>query len=144
MQNPQFLSDLINQAIKVHEDEIVKLNTQDQIYDKSVKADGSVITPHDKPYTIYSFPYEKKKKKAGLYRGKVDLNYTGQYLDSFDLTYLFQAFKIEPNSQNADLGGYLKNLYGDNIEGFTAENLSKIGNIIRPTLLKLFRNALQL
>jgi len=137
------MSEMINNAIRANEERIIELNTKDQIYNKGIRSDGAKIKPFGKPYSIYSDGYEKKKKKAGLYRGKVDLNYSGKYLDSFEIKYFLDRIEIEPNAANADLGGWLRDFYGEEIEGFTDENLQKIAKIITPELRKQLKNYLR-
>jgi len=128
--NPQFVSDLINEAIRLNENEIILLNTQSQIYDKGIRSDGQKIKPKNKPYPIYSKGYESFKKRKGKYRGKVDLNLYGGYLKSYYIQYLFGKFLIGAKdiilTRGFNLSHHLKDFYGNNIEGFTDKNLNKI------------------
>ena len=141
--DPQFVSGLINEAIRRNENKIILLNTKDQIFNKSITSKGNKIKRKFASYPIYSDGYTKYKKKLGKYRSKIDLSLSGRYLDSYEITYLFQKFLIEPNSENADLGQVLKNAYGDTIEGFTDENLNKISDIIQPDLVKIYLRELK-
>jgi len=144
--NPQFISDLINQAIIIHEKQIVNLNTNDQIFNKGIKATGEKIKPTGKPYPIYSAQYELRKRKAGKYQGHVDLKWSGRYLKSYNIIPEFQKFLLESKdvilAKGFNLSEHLKSYYTKEIEGLTNENMKIVAKIIRPTLIKLYRNAL--
>ena len=137
------MSDMINNAIRANEDQIIELNTRKQIYDKGIRSDGAKIKLFGKNYEIYSRGYTRHKRSKGLYRGKVDLNYSGDYLASYEIQYFLNKIEIEPSAAQADLGAILRDMYGEEIEGLTPENLEKMAKIITPNLRKQLLNYLK-
>jgi len=144
--NPKFISDLINKAIQRHEKELMLMNTENQIFKKGIRADGSRIKRKGASYPVYSEGYEKKKRKKGKYQGYVDLAWNKGYLNSFHILYLYQKIIIEAKdiilSRSFNLSDHLKEFYGDEIEGLTKQNLIEIAKVIKFTLLKLVKNEL--
>ncbi len=55
--DPVFVSNLINEAIQKHESELIMLNTQNQIFKKGIRADGTKNKRKGSSYPVYSGGY---------------------------------------------------------------------------------------
>ena len=103
---------------------IVSLNTQDQLFEKGIRADGTPITPEYTPFTI------SIKREKGQPTDRVTLKDTGEFYDSF-VAYVDSSADIIINSNplKVDENGLETNLlfkYGEKVEGLTQQNLDII------------------
>lgn len=134
---------IIEEALKDTKDEIIKLNTEDQLLKKGIGEDGKKLKRIDKPYPIYSPKYEKKKRGAGKYTGHIDLNYFGQFhKDGFNFYQKGKDFFITANDvmiNNFNLSAGFREWY-PGFEGLTDENKAKAGQILIPVILEKIKH----
>ena len=128
-------------SISINEAEIVNLNTNEQIYKKSIDADGTKLKRKGASYPVYSDNYEKYKKRRGKYQGYIDLSLDGDYLESYKIYLYDDHFIIEADEIKVgkyDLSQLLRVQYSEQIEGLTEENIKKIASIILTDFQKNF------
>jgi len=132
------MSNIINKAVEFNKDEIIKMNTEDQIYNNSTDSSGGKLKPitNQSPYVK---PYITKKKKAGVYRGQIDLSFTGKYLKGWIIEYGNGYFELK--SKNVKVGSHnlneiLKKNYGEDIEGLTDKNKERVSRLLIPYILQ--------
>lgn len=122
-------------AIIENKQSIISINI-DRIFREGKNSEGIKITRNDKPYDVYSSPYEMKKRSLGLYQGFIDLSLSGKYLDSYDLKIEGSKIRITSNRNvnGFNLSEYLPTKYND-IEGLSDEEWFLIAkNIIVPMI----------
>tara|TARA_B100001287_G_C22686610_1_gene534240 strand:+ start:15205 stop:15678 length:474 start_codon:yes stop_codon:yes gene_type:complete len=111
-------------------DLIVKLNTENQLFEKGIRSDGTEIEPFYSPFTV------ELKQSRGQRTDHVTLKDTGDFYNSFvafvdsskDIIIQSNPIKIDEST------GFETNLifkYGEKIEGLTQENI----NILNQKLL---------
>lgn len=111
--------DVIMEEVKKNENELIELATN-RIYNESTDIKGERLRHKYTFSPIYSETYTIVKQKAGLYRGKVDLSFSGEYLDSYEVEINGTKVTIKTNQQNEELSSYIENAYGE-VEGLTDE-----------------------
>jgi hypothetical protein len=123
---------LVGECMLEHKEEIVALLVHQQ-YEESIDSRGQ-------PLRQYSPRYEFEKSKAGLYTGRTDLNYTGEFHSSINLTIDGDTYILD--SPATTLNGVLKSTWlnrwnqekgGADIMDFTEENKKIVWEIIYPT-----------
>lgn len=125
----------VAEAIEDNGDAIVYIN-QSRVIDKGKDSEGKKLKNSQKSYTGYSPPYEKRKKKLGVYNGHINLFLSGEYLGSYDVKADAKEVDIFVTANNADLDAILKALYGEDIQGLTEKEWARVVNeFILPRLI---------
>lgn len=119
---------------------IVSLNTQDQLFNKGIRSDGSDITP---PYSAYTISLKQAK---GQPTDRVTLKDTGEFYDSF-VAFVdgSKDIIIDSNPIKVDEQGFETNLlekYGERVEGLTLENQAIINEKILLPVQKYVENVI--
>lgn len=119
---------------------IVSLNTQDQLFNKGIRSDGSDIKPDYTPFTI------SIKQEKGQPTDRVTLKDTGDFYDSF-VAFVDSSADIIINSNpiKIDESGLETNLlfkYGEKIEGLTEQNLDIITRKLIVPIQKYIKNVI--
>jgi hypothetical protein len=111
-------------------DEIIRLVTIEQLYEKGVDETGQSIQPEGyAPYTI------TQKILTGERYDHVTLKQTGQFYDSFEVIVTNDELTITAN----DLKGEkrLFNIYGNEIAGLTDESMESLLLFIRDVVFEI-------
>lgn len=103
------------------QDEIIRLNTTNQLYEEGIRSDGSPLGPY-RPFTI-----EIKRQKGQPY-DHVTLRDTGEFYASFRVFYDADTFEVTADGDKGDKN--LFDVYGDNVLGLTEFNLERIKQLI--------------
>ncbi len=123
---------LVGECMLEHKEQIIALLVQQQ-YDESLDSAGQ-------PLRQYSPRYEFEKSQAGLYTGRTDLNYTGEFHSGLNLTVDGDTYILD--SPATTMNGVLKSTWlnnwnkqkgGADIMDFTEENKKLVWEIIYPT-----------
>jgi hypothetical protein len=133
------LHTVLNNAIKLNEDdawffavdngvkeEIIKLNTIDQLYDKGIDSLSKSLGKYS------GFTVEKKKEKGQKYTN-ITLKDTGDFYKSFKVTVTKKEINISANPLKDDSN--LFDDFGTQIVGLTDENTIKICELILDNIL---------
>jgi hypothetical protein len=131
----------INRIVKRIEQQVIKLVTQKQIYERGEGADGGRIRPLDRTYDVYSSMYEAYKSELGKYQGHVDLSLSGEFLRSWKIVYfddglIIQAGDVQRDGKN--LTAELRFRYGE-FEGLQEGNLDELISMVREELIGAIR-----
>lgn len=116
---------VIDKALKATEQDYIALNESQMA--KGKLNDGSDIIP-----TPYSPGYAKRRQKAGLQTGFIDLRFTGAF---------YKGFTVQRDLMKLNLGSnvayekYISGRYTEKIYGLTPENMVKYREIIQPLIL---------
>ena len=132
-------SQIVKRILEQNKEYVISLITQEQIYKKGIKGDGSKITP------AYSKAYQRTKERKGLYQGYVDLSLTGTYLKQWIAEFNeldFEVYGVR-ESNGFDVAQGLKNRYTDGIEDFTKESLDAINELLIKNIPDEIRKELQ-
>ena len=133
--------EIINAAIKKHEDVIIRLNTDSQLFGSGIKHTGARITP---PYAASTVRY---KKRRGQPSDRVTLRDTGQFHNAFKIIYESDQITIVPDAVildgSFDLSEHLQKRYGATIAGLTTLNIDELRALIIPEIIKMTREAVQ-
>lgn len=143
--------------------DIINLNTESQLYDKGIDADGNSLGEYSRATIYGTSAYEGKISKGQPY-DRVTLKDTGAFYESFSMKLTNDGFIISANTikgggsielsssipstkgkkytVNID-GGDLQEKYG-HIIGLTSESLSEVRGWIKPifidkTLKQIFK-----
>ena len=136
---------IFQETITENEEYIKKL--QQRQLDKGVDIFDLKLQHAYKTYPVYSKGYEKKKRKAGKYRGVVDLNFQGDYRKGITVefenpeTAILQAPEAVVNGFNLSEG--LRKWYGY-FEGLTKDHLDSTIDYLKSIFLKKCRDILKL
>lgn len=122
--------------VLAHEDEIIELITQDQLYYRGINGDEVEIMSY-KPYAPSTI---KRKKKKGQPTNRVTLKDTGKWYKSLKLIYDVDGFYIVSTD---DKHKYLKERYGEKILKLTREHLNEVIRSFRPELAEKLKDYLQ-
>jgi hypothetical protein len=126
----------VAEAIEDNADQIVYIN-QSRIIDTGKDSEGKKLKNSQKSYSGYSPPYEKRKKRLGVYDGHINLFLSGEYLGSYDAKADAKEVDIFVTPNNADLDAILKTLYGENIQGLTKNEWAGVVNeFILPRIIE--------
>lgn len=120
-------SELKNEILR-HEDVIIKMVTQEQLYEKGIEGRGIEISSYSpyKPRTI------KKKIRKGQPYDRVTLKDTGEFYASLHVEHDDEGFYV---TSSDDKSQYLLKRYGKTIFRLTDENLKVLlHDYIRPSL----------
>ena len=119
--------ELKNEILR-HEDVIIKMVTQEQLYEKGIEGRGIEISSYSpyKPRTI------KKKIRKGQPYDRVTLKDTGEFYASLHVEHDDEGFYV---TSSDDKSQYLLKRYGKTIFRLTDENLKVLlHDYIRPSL----------
>lgn len=130
--------DYVVEELRSHEEEIVSINTL-RIFETGTDSEGKKITNRYTGLPKYSPPYERKKKRLGLYDGHINLFLSGNYLGSYGAKVSKKEVFINVDPSNDDLDQVLEDLYGLNIKGLTnAEWAEVVVEFILPRIMDEF------
>lgn len=129
------INEIILEVVRDHEMEIIKLNVEDQLYDKGVDGNGNKLNP---PYAEST---KVRKRKKGQPTNRVTLKDSGEFYKGFYLWYEEDGFSIQVDDIKTK---YLVNRYGKDIAGLDRESMDKmrrmIGEKIIVKIQKMLRN----
>jgi hypothetical protein len=110
--------------------DIISLNTDDQLYEKGIRADGTFIGEYS-PATIEGIPgrFEGKKQKGQRY-DHITLSDTGDFYKSFRFKNQKDEFIITADAIKEDTD--LVREFGEEIIGLTDESLETVREWVRP------------
>lgn len=107
------------------QEEILKMNTDSQLFEKGLLATGSKVVPKYRPSTV------KRKKRKGHPYNRVTLKDTGEFHESFELDFGADYFEVVSTDKK---GKYLVKRYGKEIYGLTEANVSELRKLLLPLL----------
>jgi len=132
------INQMLNTVLKSLENEIIAMNTDEQLFNKGVTIKNVKITPG----------YAKSTKRAKIRKGqpinRVTTRDRGDYHRSFTVDFRGTEFEIDATmttNKGFDLSGHLEKRY-NGLEGLTEESITKLTDMIRPQLIKLVRSAI--
>ena len=122
------LSEELKNEIMKHEDVIVQMITQNQLYDRGIEGRGISIMDYQ-PYTARTI---RIKQKKGQPYDRVTLRDTGEFYDSLHVEFDDEGFYVTSTDDKAK---YLLSRYGKTIFRLTNEDFTELlRNYIRPSL----------
>lgn len=128
------LNNNIREAIVINELRIVKLNTDDQLFNRGVYFDGSPIS-RSVPYRPLTISIKQSK---GQPTDRVTLRDTGDFHNSFEVVTDEDEFYITATDKKTSSLTYK---YSDDIFGLTEDNVNKVASeIVLPALLDKLRD----
>lgn len=131
-----FVVDVVKSIVEDNSNEIIELNTEDQLFDRGIGSDGTALKPS------YSNPYKKLKQAIGQPTDRVTLRLEGDFYKSFEVIIGDKQFRINATDKKTK---WLINRYGEKVFGLTKDNLSLFREIVvKPDLLKEIRKAIKL
>lgn len=134
-------NDILDQELKdeilKHEDIIVKMVAQSQLYRRGIDGRGVKL----KSIHPYAQSTILKKKRKGQVTTRVTLNDSGDMYNSLHVEFDNEGFYV---TSAVEYEKYLKSKYGTTIFRLSDENLSKLLNkYIKPSLARKLKNYLQ-
>ena len=132
------MSEVINAAVRFNEEEILALNTENQLFDRGIDSWPRKIEPRYAPRTIR----DKQDKRQPTDR--ITLRDTGEFHGNFKISYNKDSiqFGARPTFRNGtDLTEHLKERYGELIFGLTPVNTRKLQEIIKDDIILILKNA---
>ena len=130
------LSDELKNEIMKHEDVIVQMVSQEQLYEEGIEGRGIEIMSYQ-PYTARTI---KIKQKKGQPYDRVTLKDTGEFYSSLHVEFDDEGFYVTSTDDKAK---YLLAKYGKTIFRLTNENFSELlRNYIRPSLAEKIKERL--
>ena len=131
-----FILEVIKSIVEDNSNEIIELNTEDQLFDQGIGSDGSSLEP------TYSNPYKKIKQAIGQPSDRVTLRLEGDFYKSFEVIIGDKQFRINATDKKTK---WLINRYGEKVFGLTKDNLSLFREVVvKPELLKEIRKTIKL
>tara|TARA_R110000803_G_scaffold197438_1_gene260984 strand:- start:156 stop:605 length:450 start_codon:yes stop_codon:yes gene_type:complete len=131
-----FIVDVIKSIVEENSNEIIDLNTNEQLFKRGVGSDGKELTPE------YSNPYKKLKQALNQPSDRVTLRLEGDFYKSFEVVIGQQQFLINATDKKTS---WLIKRYGQRVFGLTSDNLSLFREIVvKPDLLKEIRKQIKL
>lgn len=112
-------------------DEIIYLNTIEQLYEKGIDSEGLELFPFYSESTILY------KKENGQRFDHVTLNDTGAFYDSFEVIVSKDYFLINADPMKDD--DNLLDIYGEDVLGLTEESKRKIVELAYKVLIDKIR-----
>lgn len=132
----EILSEELKNEIMKHEDIIVQMVTQDQLYEQGIEGRGISIMSYQ-PYTAKTI---RIKQKKGQPYDRVTLRDTGEFYSSLHVEFDDKGFYVTSTDDKAK---YLLERYGKTIFRLTNENFSELlRNYIRPSLKEKLKERL--
>ena len=126
-----FIVETTKQIVKNNANEIIGLNTKDQLFREGVNNNDQKLKPS------YSNPYKKIKKALNQPTDRVTLKLTGDFHKSFFVDVGNESFRVDAKDKKT------KNLvkrYGERVFGLTDYNVELFQEfVVRPDLLKELR-----
>ena len=99
-------------------DEIIRLNTEEQLGELGVKSDGELVSPDGyAPSTI------NERILAGLQTQHMDLKFTGEFWDSWEVQAGKDFIIIRADGQKEDRN--LFEIYGEDVLGLTDDSIAE-------------------
>jgi len=98
--------------------EIIRLNTQEQLFEEGVDSNGQRIEPAYAPLTV------DIKRLEGLPSDRVTLFQSGEFYESFTVTVGANFFTIDANDVKEDTRLFEK--YGEDVLGLTDESFNDL------------------
>ena len=108
-----FILEVIKSIVEDNSNEIIDLNTEDQLFDRGIGSDGESLG-------VYSNPYKKLKKAIGQPSDRVTLRLEGDFYKSFEVIIGDKQFRINATDKKTK---WLINRYGEKIFGLTSDNV---------------------
>lgn len=130
------LDEELRDEIMKHEDVIVQMVAQEQLYEEGIEGRGIEIMSYQ-PYTARTI---KIKQKKGQPYDRVTLKDTGEFYSSLHVEFDDEGFYVTSTDDKAK---YLLARYGKTIFRLTNENFSELlRNYIRPSLKEKLKERL--
>ena len=130
-----FILEVIKSIVEDNSNEIIDLNTEDQLFDRGIGSDGESLG-------VYSNPYKKLKKAIGQPSDRVTLRLEGDFYKSFEVIIGDKQFRINATDKKTK---WLINRYGEKVFGLTKDNLSLFREVVvKPELLKEIRKEIKI
>lgn len=123
-------------VVLAHEEEVIAMITQDQLYDRGINGDNVEIVS----YMPYAPSTIKRKIKKGQPINRVTLRDTGKWYNSLKLVYDVDGFYVVSTDEK---NKYLTDRYGPKILKLTREHLNELVRGFRPELAKKLKEYLQ-
>lgn len=131
------LDEELRNEILRHEDVIVKMVAEDQLYDKGIEGRGIKISD----YMPYAEITKKRKLKKGQPINRVTLRDTGEFHDSLRVEFDDEGFYVTSDDDKAK---YLLDRYGKTIFRLSNENLNTLlREYVRPSLADKLKNYIE-
>tara|TARA_R110002050_G_scaffold72194_3_gene155432 strand:- start:113 stop:559 length:447 start_codon:yes stop_codon:yes gene_type:complete len=126
-----FIIEIIKMIVKKNANEIIGLNTKDQLFREGVNNEDQKLKP------LYSNPYKKIKKALNQPTDRVTLKLTGDFHKSFFVQIGNESFRIDAKDEKTK---HLVKRYGERVFGLTNSNVDLFQElVVRPDLLKELR-----
>jgi hypothetical protein len=106
---------------------IIELNTIEQLFKKSQRADGSLLPK----YALSSY---KESKGQLAPTDRINLRLTGDFYKSFDIIPNATGFNIDANTNLYQESGDFIEIYGPEILGLTEDSLQKLRLFVKDLL----------
>ena len=130
------LDEELKDEIMKHEDVIVQMVTQEQLYEKGIEGRGTEIMSYQ-PYTARTI---RIKQKKGQPYDRVTLKDTGEFYNSLHVEFDNEGFYVTSTDDKAK---YLLARYGKTIFRLTDENFSELlSDYIKPSLQEKLKERL--
>lgn len=130
------LSEELKNEVMKHEDVIVQMIVQEQLYEKGIEGRGIEIMSYQ-PYAARTI---KVKQKKGQPYDRVTLKDTGEFYSSLHVEFDDKGFYVTSTDDKAK---YLLARYGKTIFRLTDENLVELlKNYIKPSLKEKLKERL--
>ncbi len=123
------------EAVREVADEIARLNTEDQLFQKGVDVRGRPLTPPYSPRT------KVLKAKKGQPTNRVTLRDTGKMHESTKVDAKEDAIYVEMfrEAGGFNVADWLRGHYNQQFEGLTPESIGKLKSIISQAFIKHLR-----
>lgn len=131
------LDEELRNEILRHEDVIVKMVAEGQLYDKGIEGRGIKISD----YMPYAEITKKRKLKKGQPINRVTLRDTGEFHSSLHVEFDDEGFYVTSDDDKAK---YLLDRYGKTIFRLSNENLNTLlREYVRPSLMDKLKNYIE-
>lgn len=131
-----FVTEIVREIVKDNSNEIIDLNTKDQLFRDGVGNDDMKLEP------AYSNPYKKLKEALSQPTDRVTLRLSGKFYDSFVVQIGDQSFKVNAKDEKTK---WLTKRYGQKIFGLTDSNLDLFRElVVAPELIKQLRKEIKI
>lgn len=118
---------------KKHEDTILDLNTESQLFEKGETGEGTPITPAYRPFTV------RIKKQKGQPTNRVTLRDSGDFHKSFRVIFSKTQFRITADDEKTQK---LVDKYGGQILGLSEDSLDTLAEGVKPDMIKKTREVI--
>lgn len=125
------IDEFIQSAVKSNADEVIGLNTNDQLYKDGILSNDEPVTPE------YSNPYQRFKQRINQPSDRVTLRLTGEFHKSFKVRIGAQDFEIYATDPKTNK---LTQKYTKNIFGLTKSNQQLFSEfVLVPSVSKMIK-----